>query len=90
MQRAIWKYPLNMGQTNLILPEGSIPRAVGEQNNQMYLWVEQYTGPGVMEEEHSYFIAGTGHVLPDEWTETQFIGTVFQRHLVWHVYRGSM
>lgn len=77
MTKQIWKYRVGTQQ----VPTGSTPLTAQYQDGVLCVWVE--VDPANAFEEVSYLVAGTGQAIPREW---QYIGTVQQGELVWHVY----
>ena len=98
--KKIYKYGLNLDYRGmgwrLPIPKDSIVRHVGEQNSQIYLWIEiddDYLLPKVdngclpNEDVRIFYIFGTGEYLP---FHLNFIGTVqMKNNLVWHVYEET-
>lgn len=86
MAKVIYKYPLNMGETVLDLPIGSVLRAAYFQHGKPTLWFEV---PMILNPEtipHHYTVYPTGQPI-DPFHE--YIATVFAAGglLVWHIYR---
>lgn len=87
MNRAVYKYNMNLGPNLITMPEGAKPLAVHEHHSAIALWVEVDTTKSAVPTE--FFVAATGMLLPDDATE--YIGTALMSggNLVWHVYRGK-
>jgi len=84
----IYKYniplPTLVREWRLPLYNNSIVRHVGEQNGQVYIWVEIDEDFMFDIKERTFFIVGTGHYIDNN---SDFIGTVQMKNgLVWHVY----
>jgi len=81
--RVIYKYGINApGLTELTLPAGAKPLAVGLQNGKPVVWVDiDIDQPEVEYELHTF---GTGQSLPTD--TVNYVGTLVQDWLVWHVY----
>lgn len=88
MSRAIWKFPLAIGDTVAVsMPEHATPLAVAEQNTILCLWAE--VDPDAALTTKEFHIRGTGHLL--QGNEGKYIGTaVMWNGLVWHVYSAGI
>lgn len=82
-ERVIYKYPLSPQNCDILLPVGSTIRHVGQQNGDLFLWVEVWKD-GIPQELRRFRVYGTGWTLPQHY---RFIGTVQLPgvELVWHV-----
>lgn len=86
--RAIWKFPLEIKDEQIVkMPLNSYILCVQEQpENGLCLWAivdtsEKRIGCNIC-------IYGTGHKLPDERIERDYIGTVQMKDgYVWHVFK---
>ena len=78
----IYKYPLEFGAVNILgFPERFKPVYVGEQEGQIYLWVQlEQSDPQT--QIRAYRIVGTGWEMEDS---SIHIGTVQIGKYVWHV-----
>lgn len=80
--RTIWKYSVRLTDSQaIVMPEGSVPRAVRAIGNEIFLWAEVY--PDAPLKPVVVRIVGTGHPIPDD---ASYIGTVFVDPFVWHIY----
>lgn len=85
MNTAIWKYALEIGDTNLIqMPEGAEALTVQTQHGSLCLWAK--VNPDVELEDRLFVIHGTGHAIKD--AQETYIGTAQMADgaLVWHVF----
>lgn len=91
MKRVIYKYELFNGSWDIRVPYGSIVRHAGEQDGQVYVWIEHYRAERELPEDgyktFRFLIVGTGHEFPDS-HKLEFINTVqTDAGFVWHVFR---
>ena len=87
MDRRVWKYKLNMGATALTLPEGARVLFVGEQHGDPHIWVEQSSADNVPGNNYSFYVVGTGHVLPEGNVYCEYVGSYISDPFVWHIYQ---
>ena len=85
----VWKYELSRTCT-ITVPCNSEIAHVGEQSDELYVWVVHYADNQPMV-TRKLFVLGTGHSYtqptPDGFLEVDFIGTVQMRSgLVFHVF----
>ena len=92
MRKRVWKVgiPVTDEQT-VYMPEGAIPLAVGDQNNEpssVQMWI--LANPDAKLVGRRILIRGTGHPA-DEVEAEQYVGTVITLggQLVWHVFDGG-
>lgn len=79
----VWKYLLTVtGQNTIEMPIGSQVLSTQFQDNILCLWVK--ASDEVDKEERLFYVLGTGWEIPDDCKD--FIGTVQDRDLVWHVF----
>lgn len=86
--RVIHKYPLNLGSTKIMLPDGAVVLLVGEQNNDLFMWVMLDTEKAPTVQRH-FKVFGTGKELPEIQEGTDpiaYIGTAFIGPFVWHIF----
>ncbi len=87
--RTVWKYKLEMGVTEIVLPEGSKMLTAGMQAAGMHIWVDQSSEPGVPGIQYTFYVFGTGHsIIHGPHAHFDYIATVFDTPFVWHVYKG--
>jgi hypothetical protein len=81
--RLIYKYPLNLTDTQLIeLPKGSECLTVEMQQGHPCLWaIVDRSQPN---EFRTIFLVGTGHRVPEGFL--QHLGTVQDAGFVWHFF----
>lgn len=85
-KRVIYKYPLELQIRNeVMMPRLARPRCVQMQRGRICLWVECY--PENELTVRTFHIIGTGNTIPPEAEE--YIGTVQDGEVVWHVYEGN-
>lgn len=82
--KQVWKYTLKPYKPILSIPKGGLIRYVGEQHNEICLWVEVDTDNEAINRE--FKIYGTGHNIPEDWIG--YLGSVKidEGRLVFHVY----
>ena len=87
--KTIYKYPLVLSAKQTItVPEGAVFRCVGMQGEFAVLWAEVDTDANQRYRDIEIF--GTGQPIPqDMGVSRQYIGTVFERSFVWHVYERT-
>ncbi len=78
--RTVYKYPILMEGSTLVLPDDAVVVHVGMQNL-VTIWVELDKEAPVTPRHFAVF--GTGHQIPDGWSHC---GTFFDGPFVWHVY----
>lgn len=88
MSRTVWKYKLNMGATQMVLPLGSKVLLVGEQQGEPHIWVEQDPTDGADGIQYTFYIVGTGHELPTGHAHLDYQGSYFSGPFVWHIYKA--
>lgn len=84
MDRVIYKYPITNGQASYELPCTSRVLHVGEQDGELFVWVDR-PGPNqfVIDLTHYFYVVGTGWAVP----YGTYVGTVqMDAGHVWHVY----
>jgi len=85
--KTIWKFPLGVADEQIIeMPRGAKVLAVQPQHDRVCVWA--MVNPNAEKERRTFYIAGTGHLLPDESDRLRHVGT-FQLHggaLVFHVF----
>jgi hypothetical protein len=83
--RTIYKYDITATRRPAI-PLGSRVLSVGMQGQNLCMWIE--CNPAQPLYAVSVFVVGTGGTLPSE--AINYVGTVQNGPLVWHVYTGAM
>ena len=68
-------------QTDVLMREGAVIRAVGMQDHVIYVWTESPGGDDPLI-TRTFRVIGTGFDVPDG----TYLGTVFDGPLVWHIY----
>lgn len=82
MPLTIYKYKLTGTETTVELPVSSVPRYVGEQDGDLYVWVELYSN--LTKKTVAFNVYGTGWPID---TNGKYLGTVqMKNNLVFHVY----
>ena len=80
--KVIYKYPLQIiGMQTITLPEDYGILTVGMQEGNLYLWAQG--NPSTASVLVDFYIYGTGTYIH---TPGNYVGTVFQGPLVWHIY----
>ena len=84
MSKTIWKYHIDIigGEQELQIPAGSTPLIVGMQDDVLYIWVETF--PNIPKTTYLFEVVGTGHDHSPYLGH--YLGSVFQRVFVRHVY----
>jgi hypothetical protein len=83
--RTIWKYALSDMRNDVLMPQGGTVRHVAIQGGRPTLWAE-VDSDAPMTMRH-FRVFGTGFQLPrDMGYSNDYIGTVHENGLVWHVY----
>jgi len=81
----IFKYPLNIGKTSLELPVGSKILSVQMQEHTLTMWA-LVENTNTLYKTYTFNVYGTGqHVESTEFQE--FVATVQDGDLVWHVFK---
>jgi hypothetical protein len=81
----IFKYPLQITDTQVITSQHLCPLSVQFQGETLCLWGVVSTT--AVQREYTVLIIGTGNPAPDDLDEYMFVGTVQDhRGLVWHVF----
>lgn len=79
----IWKFPLGLFYSQrVIMPNGARVLSVQIQRGVPTLWA--ICNPNERPTERKFEIIGTGQ--PFEWCEREFVGTVQNGGVVWHVF----
>ena len=91
-KRIIYKYrfeehEIHAGKDYIMIPAGKV-LLVAQQNMHSLptLWVE-HTDPFDQATSRKYRLAGTGHLIDEEFTAWEHVGSCICEPLVWHVYR---
>lgn len=90
IMRTIWKYTTGLRELDngigFAMPAGAKVLSVGNQNENLCLWVEVDDTAKTIPESRSFRVVGTGHPLSGD--EGRFIGSVLflGGSLVFHVY----
>lgn len=85
--RTIWKYPLAITEQQTIqMPQGAKVLDVQRQGDDACLWAEVESN--APKEARIFWVFGTGHVIPEEFSPREHVGTFQLRELrlVFHVY----
>ncbi len=80
----IYKYELQLGATQLLLPMFSQVLDVQMQNGKICLWALQ--DPEAFKDVRNFLVCGTGGVLNYRPHEIQYLATVQDGQFVWHVF----
>lgn len=81
MTRTIWKFPLTLGQTVVMMPKHSVLVHIAAQNGTVCVWAEVHTQfPEVV---RRFVLIGTGHEPP---IAGEYVGTAIVGEFVWHVF----
>jgi hypothetical protein len=84
--RTIHKFTIErLGELTLQMPTGAEPLVVQMQRERACVWA--IVDDQAALEEVGFFVAGTGHALPDELGVQQYIGTFQHDTFVWHLFR---
>ena len=91
MQHTIFKYAVPFSDNSTIqMARGAEILSAGTQDPGwgigVYVWAKVDSREGVMVPRR-FYIHGTGHSILNP--RAKFIGTVFDRELVWHVFDGG-
>lgn len=84
--RTIWKFPLEIGETTVEMPNASLVLSVQVQQGSLALWAE--VDPGQSRVRRRFTVYGTGHSMPEN--PGRYLCT-FQAHdgkFVGHVYEN--
>lgn len=91
MSRAVYKYPINIGQTLLHLPPGWRFLTVQEQNGAPWSWwlIDPTPDPHQPPEMVGLHVIATGHYLPDAIDAWEYLGTfqLDKGEFVGHLFR---
>ncbi len=86
MQKAIWKFNLEVEDTQIIyMPKGAKILSVGLQQPDLCLWALVDTAETVQEDVFIE-VYGTGNPITNNMQLRDFIGTVVAGRFVWHVF----
>ena len=81
--RTVYKYPISLDGTTKLKLYGTILH-VGLQDGQIKLWaIYDDSNPPV---EVQFYVAGTGHQIPERIDKSKHIGTCVGPVFVWHVF----
>lgn len=80
--RTIWKFPLEMGATDVMLPVGAKPLHFGFQGCIPAVWC-LVDDERPFDQRRRFTIYGTGHPVHTE--ERHHVGTCFKDVFVWHL-----
>ncbi|MBL4904338.1 MAG: hypothetical protein JKY62_17070 [Desulfocapsa sp.] len=83
--KIIYKYKLGQHPAVIEMPVGAKVLHVDAQHGHLMLWAEVDEDPHAPTEERTFLIIGTGFSFPEE-LKKEFIGTVLQGYLVWHIF----
>lgn len=79
--KVMYKYEINAGLV-VSIPLGAILRHAEHQAGQLCLWAE--VDPEASQfEQWEFLVAGTGHVLPDDWA---YFNSWQDGEFVWHLF----
>ena len=88
MARRIYKYPLETcDQQDIVMPFGAQIISVAVQENVVTAWALVDPYPKHPTGTRRIYMHGTGHAVPID--NVPFLGTVFQRPFVWHLFDGG-
>lgn len=77
----IYKYPINVDETTIEMPQGSKVLCLQLQNLVVHIWV--LLDPDQPTEKRVFKVRGTGHIVGE--TEI-YVGTWQSGPLVWHLF----
>lgn len=80
--KRIYKYTIDMLNATIKIPEGFKILKVGMQNDDMCIWC--YVETDNTEVIQKFSVHGTGHEILEP--VENYIGTVFDRQYVWHLF----
>lgn len=81
--QTIWKFPLEIADEQTVsMPAGAEPLFAGMQGGTPCVWAAVDTEAA--KEPVRFFVIGTGNPMPDD--AVLYIGSVFDRSFVWHIY----
>ena len=83
MKKTVYKYKLDSFDCVLEVPKGLTPLRVDQQYGNIILWA--LVDPEAPLISRRFKVIGTGKPITITGHE-KFLGTVFQGHLVWHVF----
>ena len=83
----IWKYELGIDE-KITTPRGAVLLTVAAQGTGIFAWFEVETDNPV-DDDHVFEVFGTGHEIPADPVPRRYVGTVFLRALVFHVYEAN-
>ena len=82
--RSVWKFPLRVTEVQVVtMPRAAKILSVAMQHGVPTLWA--WVDPHAPTEERLIGLVGTGHLAPYP-DEADYLGTVFDGPLVWHVF----
>ena len=84
----VWKFAVESlsDLVHVYMPKGAKVLSVGMQGSWLTFWA--LVDPDAKDEQRQFRVCGTGHpVHPSE--IGAFIGTVFERGFVWHVFEAK-
>ncbi len=86
--KAIWRFECRVDdEITIPMPEGAEVLSVGiQQAGAICIWA--LCNQKVSMEPRRFVVKGTGHPA-DDVHKGDFIGTVFDRQFVWHVFHGD-
>lgn len=81
----IWKFALQLGQTSVSVPKGSVFRDIMIQEGQPYIYIEIDASNEYSSEQRTFVTYGTGQQFDD--ANHKYVGSVQQTDVYgWHVY----
>ena len=87
--RTIWKFALKtLDQQYIPMPVLSYPLSVQIQHGELVMWA--VVEPDDIGAQMKVLIVGTGHPMPAGAFASNYIGTVQDGGLVWHVFNGGV
>lgn len=84
--RSVWKFPVAPDEFVTTMPAGAKVLSVDTQHGGAQMWV--LVDPDAPDAQRRFVTVGTGHTLPAEIGDAEFVGT-FQLHdgaLVFHLF----
>lgn len=84
MSEEVWKFPLQLGQTFLEMPERAKALAVQMQHGTPTLWA--LVAPSRFPERREFYLIGTGHPLLR--CDLVYLATVQDGAFVWHAFEA--
>lgn len=88
MRMTIFKYSLEVGVNEIVMPVGSKLLSVGSQHGRVTLWA--LVDNDAASETRIISVVGVGWNIESQSLVLPFVGTVQVSSLVWHVFDGTL